>query len=203
MKIYDITPPLTTGMAVWPGDVQFTYSQQMSIRDGDSTNLSSLSTSLHNGAHADAPSHFADDGLTIEKVDLETYCGAATLLNIEGVCELQPEMFEGRGLSPRLLIRTGAWSDRAKFPESIPTMHEDVPAYLASRGVRLLGLDLPSVDHLESKDLPIHHALYRNSIAILESLYLEGLEEGDYELIALPLPLQGADASPVRAILRK
>lgn len=203
MKIYDITPPLTTGMAVWPGDVQFTYSQQMSIRAGDSTNLSSLSTSLHNGAHADAPSHFADEGLTIERVDLETYCGAATLLNIVGVCEIRAELFEDKSLSPRLLIRTGAWTDRGEFPESIPTMQEGVPAYLASRGVVLLGLDLPSVDHLQSKELPIHHALYRNSIAILESLYLEGLEEGDYELIALPLPLQGADASPVRAILRR
>jgi arylformamidase len=102
---------------------------------------------------------------------------------------------------PRLLLRTGAWADHSRFPERVPTIACDVPAFLRSRGIKLLGIDVPSVDTIESKDLPNHHALARCGIHILESLDLSGVEPGLYQLSALPLRLVGADAAPVRAVL--
>ena len=73
---------------------------------------------------------------------------------------------------------------------------------LARQGVVLIGIDTPSVDPATSKELPSHQAIYRHDIAILEGVVLTSVNEGDYELIALPLKIKGADASPVRAILR-
>ena len=105
--------------------------------------------------------------------------------------------------TPRLLLRTDGWLDHSSFPESIPVLSESVPAYLKQQGVILVGLDVPSVDQIDSKDLPIHHALGSFGIAILESVELRRVDPGVYELIALPLKLEGADGSPVRAILRE
>ena len=104
--------------------------------------------------------------------------------------------------TPRLLLRTGGWDDRSTFPESIPVMHADVPKFLHERKIILVGLDVPSVDAIDSQDLPVHHALGKCGIAILESLDLRQIVPRAYELIALPLKLAGADGSPVRAILR-
>ena len=132
------------------------------------------------------------------------YCGAAVLADVSGRAVIEVEDIRHLDLhaSPRLLLRTGGWADTTQFPPRIPVIAPDVPDYLGSRGVVLLGLDVPSVDSIESKTLPNHHALGRNGIAILESLALQGVPEGVYELIALPLPFTGADGSPVRAILR-
>jgi arylformamidase len=105
--------------------------------------------------------------------------------------------------TPRLLLRTDGWTDHSRFPESIPVLEASVPAYLHQKGVILLGLDVPSVDPIDSKDLPIHHALGSFRIAILESVDLTRVEPGVYELIALPLKIAGGDGSPVRAILRE
>jgi arylformamidase len=160
--------------------------------------------SVHGGTHADAPFHFADDGLTIDAVDLATYLGPAHVLHVRnrpaiGIADLTSSDFAHR---PRVLFRTDAWLDHEHFPATIPIMEEDVPSWLADRGVVLIGVDVPSVDALDSKDLPIHHALGRHGIAILENLRLAEVPAGLYELIALPLKLCGGDGAPVRALLR-
>ena len=103
--------------------------------------------------------------------------------------------------TPRLLLRTGGWPDPSRFPERIPVMEPDLPAFLRQQGVVLVGLDVPSVDQIDSVELPVHHALSEAGIRILESLRLAGVPEGTYELVALPLRLGGADGSPVRAVL--
>ncbi|MEH7080722.1 arylformamidase, partial [Bacillus velezensis] len=103
----------------------------------------------------------------------------------------------------RLLIKTNSWKNDNAFPERIPHIEKDVAAFLKENGIKLLGIDVPSVDPLDSKELVAHHALHENGIHILESIDLRIVSEGDYELIALPLPLTDADGSPVRAVLRK
>jgi arylformamidase len=159
--------------------------------------------SVHTGSHADAPYHYDPQGATMESVDLSVYIGSAYLLDMSGRAVIQVEDLAPHiSRAPRLLLRTGVWEDHSRFPERIPVLAPDAPDFLGRNGVRLIGLDVPSVDALDSADLPNHHALGRNGIAILESLHLKGVPEGLYELIALPLRLTGADGSPVRAVLR-
>jgi arylformamidase len=133
---------------------------------------------------------------------LDPYLGTARVVDVEGKSVVRIADLEPYDLPPRLLLKTNAWRDYTQFPEQIPVVEENVPGYLRERGIVLLGVDVPSVDALDSKDLPVHHQLVRHGIVILESLYLREVPAGVYELIALPLKLAGADGAPVRAILR-
>ncbi len=204
MAIYDVTLPLSAALAGWPGDAPYRFEWTCTKAGGASVNVGQVSCSIHSGTHIDAPYHFDDAGATTERLPLTPYLGPARLVDVTGKAlirrsDLAEVDFAG---TPRLLLRTRAWTDRGRFPDAIPVLDEDVPAWLAERGVILLGLDVPSVDVLDSKTLPVHHALGRHGVAILESLDLSAVPEGVYELIALPLKLVGADGSPVRAVLR-
>jgi len=166
---------------------------------------------VHNGSHADAPFHFQPGAAAIEQMPLETYVGEATVVDLTDkfrngqarditIADLEPA---GAALvsAPRLLLKTGVWKDGKVFPEWIPVMTNDVAAWLGERKVKLLGLDVPSVDPIEAKVLTNHHALAAAGIAIVESLDLSDVEAGTYHLCALPLRIAGGDAAPVRAIL--
>jgi arylformamidase len=206
---YDITRTLRQDLAPWPGDTPFDYRLNWRMADGASVNVGALTMGTHNGTHADAPLHYLADGAGIDALDLTVFAGPAFVADVSEAGPLitrahlsAAEATLREGVS-RLLLKTGAWPDDAQFPERIPTLAPDVPAWVAALGVRLLGLDVPSVDTIESRDLPIHHALGAAGILILESLDLSTVPEGVYELIALPLKIAGADAAPVRAILRE
>ena len=204
MKFYDVTRPLHATLAPWPGDTRFDYRLTWRMDAGASVNVGAVTMGTHNGTHADAPCHFLPDGARIDDLDPAIYVGPAVLLDVSRVGwtigrEALADLPAG---ASRLLLRTGAWPDSTRFPERIPTLAPDVPAWLGEQGVRLLGLDLPSVDAIESQDLPIHHALAAADVHILESLDLTGVPPGIYELIALPLRIVGGDAAPVRAVLR-
>jgi arylformamidase len=158
--------------------------------------------SVHTGTHTDSPFHISDAGATIAEMSLNPYVGQALVVDVQGKKVVRIADLEPMDLLPRLLLKTNSWRDYTRFPEQVPVLAEDVPGYLKERGVVLLGVDVPSVDTIESKDLPIHHQLTRHGITILESLYLREVPAGEYELIALPMKLDGADGAPVRAILR-
>lgn len=204
-QIYDITLPMSASLACWPGDAPFRFDWTCRKTDGESVNVGQISMSIHTGTHIDAPFHFSDAGPTVENLPIEPFIGPARVIDLSDRRTIRRQDLEPFDLSqtPRVLFRTGAWLDHRRFPETIPTMAPDVPGWLASQGVILVGVDVPSVDAIDSKDLPIHHALGENRIAILESLHLASVPEGIYELIALPLKLVGADGAPVRAILRR
>lgn len=204
MKIYDITLPIASDLAVWPGDTSFQVAWNCRLREGASVNLSAITLSVHTGTHADAPYHFQEQGATIEELKPEIYIGPAQVTDVRGKALIRRADLEHLDLrdTPRLLLRTGGWEETSRFPECIPVLAPDVPPFLGAQGVVLLGVDVPSVDAMDSKDLPNHHALATYHIHILESLRLAGVPEGRYELIALPLRLMGVDGSPVRAILR-
>jgi arylformamidase len=202
--IYDITLPVHPGLAGWPGDAPYRLEWTCTRRGGAAVNLGQIALSIHTGTHVDAPFHFDDGGPTIDRVDLTPYVGPARVVDVSGrtlIRQADLAAIDCRS-APRLLLRTGAWLDPARFPEVIPVMEGGLPDWMAEQGVILVGLDVPSVDALDSKDLPNHHALARHGIAILESLALADVPEGVYELMALPLKLVGADGSPVRALLR-
>ncbi len=203
MKIIDISRRLENGMPVWPGDTPFHYEVSSSKADNGSANVGSLTMSTHTGTHVDAPFHFDDNGKRIIDLDLELYIGPVRVIDMIGKESIGAKEFERIDLEgcKRVLLRTLSWRNPAEFPEVIPHLEADLGPFLAKKGVRLIGVDVPSVDPIDSIDLHAHHSLNNNGIHILESVLLEEVEPGDYELIALPLPLAEGDGSPVRAVL--
>lgn len=201
----DISQVLHDKIPVWPGDTPFHYEVSWGMEESGSVNVGQVTMSTHTGTHIDAPFHFDNDGKKVIELDFNLYIGPALVIHVEkpesiGLKELQGVDLKG---VKRLLIRTDAWQDKTVFPESIPHIEPELAAYLAEHGVQLLGLDLPSVDPLDSKELSAHHELNDQGIHILEGLVLDKIEPGEYELAALPLPLEQADGSPVRAVIRK
>jgi arylformamidase len=203
VRIYDITIPLKPSVAVWPGDTPYVYRLDVKRGPDSPVNIGSVTMSVHAGTHADAPYHFREDGPTIGDLDPSIYIGPAVVVDAAGSPLIRVEDFRHVDLSaaPRVLLKTNAWTEHTAFPRVIPVMEDAVPDYLHAQGVILVGVDVPSVDALDSKDLPIHHALAARDIHILESLALAYVPAGRYQLIALPLRLVGADGAPVRAVL--
>ena len=202
--LIDISRPLSAAAACWPGDVPFTFRLGWTIAAGASVNVGSIQTSVHTATHCDAPFHFDDAGATVDQLPPDLFIGPAWVVDVRGRNRWRDVMQESDlSATPRVLFRTGGWPDTSRFPDAIPVMEPDLPDWLGERGVRLIGVDLPSVDPLDSKTLDRHHALGRRGIVILEGLWLADVPEGRYELIAAPLKLVGADGSPLRAILRR
>ena len=212
MKIWDISRTLSNDFAEWPGDEPCRFQLTREKTKGESVNLGAISMSVHNGTHADARFHFDTNGESIEKAPLETYLGRATVVDLGQVFldskekhlitieDLRPSA-EAIAATSRLLVKTGRWSDSTVFPNQIPVIAADVPAWLQKNGVKLLGMDLPSVDEIDSKSLQNHHALAHAGIAIVESLDLSDVASGIYQFAALPLKIAGGDGAPMRAIL--
>jgi len=203
MKIIDITHLHSERLAPWPGDTPFEFRFIARLRDGASCNVGKLTCSIHCGTHLDAPYHYEESGATIDALPPELFIGAARVFHAQCREVITREVFAGLDgrATPRVLVRTNACDDKSLFPSRIPTLAPDVPTWLGQQGVRLLGLDLPSVDQIDSKSLPIHHALGTANITILENLDLREVPPGCYDLIVLPLRLAGADGSPARAVL--
>lgn len=204
-KWVDISQPLHDGIGHWPGDTPFNYETAYTKEQTGSVNIGRITTSLHTGTHVDAPFHFDNEGERILGLDINVFIGPARVIDVSSFEKIDAETLRGFDLEgvERLLLKTSVPNNPDRFPERIQEIAADVAAYLGEKGVKLLGVDVPSVDPLDSKDMATHHALYRHGIHILENLMLDGVDDGDYELIALPLPLKDADGSPVRAVIRK
>jgi len=208
MKIFDISRPLFNGLAPWPGDTAFRFDLNWKMAEGATVNVGAVTMGMHNGSHADAPFHFEEGATTIDRMPLETYFGEAVVVDLTSRFENDKareitiaDIGPAAESAPRILLKTGVWKDPKIFPERIPVIARDVPKWLQDRKVKLLGLDLPSVDPIDAKVLVNHHALAAANIAIIESLDLNEVEAGLYHFSALPLRITGGDAAPVRAIL--
>lgn len=206
MAIYDITRTVRPQTAVWPGDAAYSVARVLQIQTGSSVNLTTMTLSPHTGSHADAYFHYEQDGEHPAAMPLEPYIGRARLITVaKETGALHPDDFAPGALegTERLLIHSivSELPDDV-FPQSFPYLSLELIELLAAQGMKLIGLDSPSVDAFESKTLECHHALRRHGMVNLEFLALHGVPDGDYELIALPLKLDLACGSPVRAILR-
>lgn len=202
--LWDISPTISAGIPVWPGDTPFEASPTWEIKDGCPVHVSRMTMTTHLGAHADAPSHYDPTGRAIDAVDLAPYLGPCRVIHCIGVDLVRPQDIAARleGTPPRVLLRTYASAPQTAWDPAFPAIAADTIALLASKGVILVGTDAASLDPQDSKSLAAHHAVRRHGLAILEGIVLDQVPAGDYELIALPLKLAGLDASPVRAILR-
>ena len=204
-RLWDISQPLHAGLPVWPGDTAFRADRTW-LLDGDCpVNVSQVTLSTHAGTHADAPFHYDADGRTAEALDLDRYVGPCRVIDarhVHGRITPADVAVALAGAPPRVLFRTFERFDQTAWPTDFTTLDADLIEALADIGVRLVGGDGPSIDPEDSKDLPAHNAVCRRGLSILEGLVLDDVPVGDYEQIALPLPLVGLDASPVRAVLR-
>ncbi len=205
--IYDITPPITTSLAVWPGDTPMSREVLCEIEKGASVTLSTLRATVHLGAHADGPNHYGAGAPGIGERALEYYIGRCQVVAAPGARGRRvtvPDLSSGidQIVEKRILIRTDTFPDPTHWNTDFAALDPALVEALHGRGVITIGVDAPSVDTQDSKDLPAHKAFLRHDMSILEGLALGGVPPGTYELIALPLKLMGFDASPVRAILR-
>lgn len=210
-KYIDISRTLVSGTAVWPGDTPFELQQVMARPNGDSVNLTTLVISAHTGTHVDAPHHYSDNPTGIDDMALKIYWGPAQVVSIAKESgPLFPDDFAGCDLrlAERILVRSSAEKgigtlDETIFPTRFIYPSPELADYLGEQGIILFGSDAPSMDEMNDNQLPGHNALLRNGIAILEWLNLADVEDGLYELSALPLKIKGGDGSPVRAVLRR
>jgi len=204
-RIIDISQPLDPGIAIFPGDAVYEESQTFRIGPNCPVNVAQVSLSVHCGTHADAPLHYAVDGKAIGALDLDAYIGPCRVIDARGqdpLCEPQEIAPHLQGAPSRILLRLSDHGDPHVWPKGFRALAPATIDLLARHGMRLVGIDTPSVDPETSKDLPSHMAALRADMRILENLVLTHVEPGDYELIALPLRFANLDASPVRAILR-
>ena len=205
-RLWDISPPLHTRSPVFPGDTPYSQVWGATIGPGCPVNVSQITTSPHAGAHADAPLHYAEGAPTIGEVDLAPFLGPCRVIHAIDVGALvRPEHLAHAqaDLPPRVLVRTCTQAVVDRWVDDFSAFAPETLEWLADRGVRLVGIDTASVDPAASKTLDAHQVLRRRDLRVLENLVLDEVPEGDYELIALPLKLMEADASPVRAVLRE
>lgn len=202
--IYDITPSLTSDMAVFPGDTPLKREVLLDMQRGDNLTLSTLHSTVHVGAHIDGPNHYGKDAPGVDALPLELFIGPCQVMHVsvqQGE-RITPEHLTDSIESERVLLRTNTWPNRNEWRDDFAPPNEALVDFLHQQGVRLVGVDTPSVDFATEKVLRVHHRFLANDMIILEGIDLSDVLAGMYELIALPLPLVGFDASPVRAILR-
>lgn len=205
--IFDISPPITPSLAVWPGDTPITREIICRKEDGASVTLSTLRTTVHLGSHADGPVHYGVGAPGIGERDLSIFLGPCRVVHAPGTRGRRVAVHDILGgldsiREPRVLIRTDSFPDPTNWNSDFAALEPALVDALQARGVQLVGVDAPSVDTQDSKDLPAHAAFLRHDMTIIEGLVLKAVPPGVYELIALPLKLIGFDASPIRAVLR-
>jgi len=203
--IRDISIALREGTPEWPGDTPYACRWASLIAKGESVNVSAVIGSPHVGTHADAPLHVHDGWPGAHELPLEAFVGPASVVDVSTlgpVIDADALTYDPDVHGERLLLRTGRSIAGGQFPNEWPTLTETCVRALLSRGLRLLGVDAPSVDVRDSKTLPVHHMLFSGNAYILENLDLRRVPAGPYELIALPLKYMALDAAPVRAVLR-
>jgi len=205
MRLRDISISLAAGIPEWPGDTPWSCGWTATIANGSSVNLSSITSSPHVGTHADAPLHVHDGWPGSHELPLEAFYGPAVVVDVTGArgeinfANLEPLIASHR--IERLLLKTGCTIATGTFPDEWPTLSESCARSLIGLGVKLVGVDAPSVDQRESKTLPVHSMLFSGASFILENLDLRRIPAGAYDLIALPLKIMALDAAPVRAVL--
>ena len=204
-RLWDISPPVSSASPVFPGDAAFEQRWSWTLSPDCPVNVSTLTLSPHTGAHADAPLHYDPDGAAIGALDLAPFLGRCRVIHAIHCGPLVRWEHLAHALADlpeRVLVRTYSTAPVDRWDPALAAFAPETIERLADIGVRLVGIDTASIDPADSKALPSHQVIRRRGLRVLENLLLDEVPEGDYELIALPLRLTTADASPVRAVLR-
>ncbi len=208
MTRHDITVPMSAATPEWPGDTPFSCGWAWDMAQGASVTVGRVTTSLHVGTHADAPLHVRLGAPASEALPLAAFSGPALLVDaldaVNGptlTVEWLERALDGRVLPERLLLRTGRTVAGGTFPVGWPSLTADAAHWLTRGGLRLLGVDCPSVDPREATELAVHHALFDGGAFLIENLRLDAVSGGPWHLTAYPMLVEGADAAPLRAVL--
>ena len=201
---HDLSPTIRPRLKVWPGDTPVSREILLDLEQGDPITLSTLRATVHLGSHVDGPNHYGRGAPGVDHWPIERFVGPCRVVRVlaKPGALIGPKQVPGPINAPRLILATGTDADPEVFREDFAAIDPALVDHLHEQGVQLVGIDTPSVDPFPSKDLPAHRRFLAHGMAILEGLVLDGVPEGLYELIALPLRLEGFDASPVRAVLR-
>ena len=206
LEYFDISPLVSESIGVFPGDQPYRRHVIMDFKKGDNLVLSNLHTTVHLGAHVDAPSHYHPQGKGIDTRRLDYYLGGAQVVSVilpRGQRILPKHIAQVRISAKRVLFKTGSFPDPNRWNDDFNSLSAELIDDLAAKGVILVGIDTPSVDPCADESLETHHAVFRHDMANLEGIVLSDVPDGIYTLVALPLKLKDADATPVRAILIK
>lgn len=205
MKLWDISQTLRPGLPVWPGDTAFSRGRRWTQDEASPVTVSHFTTTAHAGTHADAPLHYSPGGASAAEVPLDVYIGPCRVVDARGQAPAITAEFVTRAFRsppPRVLFHTYECFPHEAWRRDFSAITAEAIRALAALGVRLVGIDSPSLDPQDSKTMDAHRAVLAADMRVLEGLVLDAVPPGDYELIALPLKLAGLDASPVRAVLR-
>jgi arylformamidase len=205
--LIDITRTLRNGMVTWPGDPVFSLEKISSIEKGDPANLSLLTLGTHTGTHVDAPSHFLKGGEGVGSLDLDVLLGPCRVVEIHSGDHVCAKDLKGTVPLPqrRLLLKTGNSSGKQRdtFNPGFTALTPDAAKWIIDNGIRLIGVDYLSVEPFDAEEgNPVHRILLEGGVVILENCDLSPVEPGEYELLCLPLKIEGSDGAPVRALLR-
>lgn len=200
----DISQPLRQTTAVWPGDTPFSY-RLVATLEKDGANVGEMTASMHIGTHVDAPFHYMKEGATIEQLPLDLFIGEALVVDLRGHEVISASHFsevDFTGIS-RVLVKLRDVIEVDEFPSSYPIFDESVAAFLYDKGIKVIGVDTPSVDEVDNVSLTMHNACAKYNLIIIENLMLQHISSGLYDFIGLPLRVEGADGSPIRAVLKR
>ncbi len=207
MKLIDVTVPIDSNLATYPGNTPFSLEGIKRLANGDSSNVSTLHLSAHAGTHVDAPKHFFDDGGGVESLPLEMLCGRTRVVELTTRKAVTAEDLAGLDLREdvRLLLKTSnsrLWGS-SRFHDDFIGVSEGAARFLVDRGVKVVGVDYLSVEPFKTPGAPTHHVLLGAGVIVIEGLNLRDVEPGSYEMFCLPLAVVGADGAPARVILRR
>lgn len=206
-QIIDISPVIRSTTAVFPGDQKFERNVVMDMSKGDHLGLSTLTSTLHIGAHADSTNHYHKTGQGIDQLPLKPYLGACQVIDLSDQFSQRADRILVEDIATvkiqadRILFKTNSFANPDLWKNEFVSLSPQLIHYLKSKNVLLVGIDTPSVDPWDSKELESHAALFETDMRVLEGVILENVSAGLYDLIALPLRIEDADASPVRAVL--
>lgn len=200
----DVTRPIYPGMPVWPGDPDVAEQPLSRIEMGDACNVTLWTLGSHTGTHVDPPLHFIEGGATVPEMEINTLCGPCRVLDLTHLNRhVTADDLAGAGDCARIVLKTrNSFTDPAVFHEDFLAVDHSAAEWLISTGVRLIGIDGPSIERFNAGAHPVHHAILGAGIAVIEGLALADIRAGDYELICAPLPWRNGDGAPCRALLR-
>ena len=209
MKFYDISLPISNNLPVWPGDAPVSLKMVSSIAKGDQCNITGIEMGTHVGTHIDAPYHFLEDGATIDTIPIETFIGPCFVVELDAKALIEKKDFRKYNLNgySRILIKTRnseLWSNNiSSFDTNYVSLGINAAQYLVEMKTILVGIDYLSIESFQCGSCPVHKLLLKNNITVLEGLNLSGVKTGVYELLCMPLKLQGCEGAPARVLLRE
>ena len=209
MELYDISLTLSENLPTWPGDPTIKLNKISSIQDGEMSNVTQLSSTVHVGTHIDAPDHFLDNGDFVEDIHLELLVGPVQVIEIPALSHITEDDLKAADIpagTTRILFKTAnseLWaSGITEFKEDYIGLESNAAKYLVEFGIKAVGVDYLSVAPYSDPG-PTHQILLENKILIIEGLDLSRVEPGEYTLLCLPLKIKNADGAPARVLLTR